>query len=286
MSLGNSIASLSIPLEQKLEVLREYAREGGQNESLVRWAELHPEIATCGDWCERAWWGVTAGKITRDHLDDRAGNDEALRLLVKADCSLIEEMRGKGGCIVATAHLGPPKFLMHAFVKKTWPLMVWTNTKDLPEWLTSDRASTFLSPMLSGERGALMVRSALHLKQGGILLGAADMTTGERIISRERLGRTWRFSLGLPALARQLNVPVVACLALWKGNAVELACRPIVPPAFDLPETAWYEEWIERYWAILEKIIKSSPENLRFMRRVFSLDEEKARGSSRPENHA
>lgn len=257
-------------LEERLQYLRKQARVEGQQEALIRWAKQHPEIATGDHWCERAWWGVTAGELVRKHLYDPASHYEALCLLGRADWSLAEQALCDGGLIIATAHLGPPQFLMNVLVDKSWPLLCWTDNRSMPAWFSAGREAVFLNPVITSQRNMLMVKSALHLRQSGVVLGAADLGTGQQVVMLKRLGRTWRFSLGLPALARKMNIPVVTCLALWSGNNVELSCRRLDAPDHDLPEAVWYETWIERYWEIMEPVIRSSPENLRFIRSVLS----------------
>lgn len=263
--LVGPIAALPVPLGHKLLLLREKAAEGGRMERLVRWAEDHPEIATGDDWCRRAWWGAAAGEVVRDHLYDPARRAAALELIESADFMALDEARRRGGVIVVAAHLGPPKFLMNCLLERRLPLLVWTNTRDMPAWL-ADRGGTFLDPLEPDERGVLLVRSALHLRRGGVLLGAADQATGARTIELERLGRRWRFSLGLPALARRLEVPAVLALALWRGERVRIECRRLEPPDAALAEPDWHRAWLESSWDAIEPIVRTEPENLRFLR--------------------
>jgi len=263
--LVGPIVALDESLETKLHLLRERAEEGGRNERLVRWAAEHPEIAVGPDWCGRAWWGAAAGEVVRAHLYDERRRDEALDLLDAADDGPFDEARREGGAIVAAAHLGPPKFLMHHMLDRRLPLLVWTNTRDMPGWLAAGGA-LFADPLDEAERSALLVSSALHVRRGGVLLGAADQPTGERTIVWERLGMRWRFSLGLPALARALRVPVVAMLALWRENRIRIVCRRLESPAAGLAEEAWHQAWLESYWQSIEPVLRTEPENLRFLR--------------------
>lgn len=265
VDLVGPIAALPVPLGRKLLLLREKAAEGGRMERLVRWAEQHPAIATTDDWCARAWWGAAAGEVVRDHLYDPERRAAALDLVDVADFAPLDEARRQGGVIVVAAHLGPPKFLMNCLLERRLPLLVWTNTRDMPAWL-ADRGGAFLDPLEPDERGALLVRSALHLRRGGVLLGAADQATGDRTVELERLGMRWRFSLGLPALARRLDVPAVIALALWRGERVRIECRRLQPPDAALAEPDWHRAWIESSWDAVEPIVRDEPENLRFLR--------------------
>lgn len=265
VDLVGPIAAMPVPLHRKLLLLRERADEGARMERLVRWAAAHPEVAAGSDWCRRAWWGAAAGEVVRDHLYDPARRGEALDLLDDADFSPLDGTGRQGGLVVVAAHLGPPKFLMNCLLERRLPLLVWTNTRDLPTWL-ADRGGTFLDPMRPDERAALLVRSALHLRRGGVLVGAADQATGDRTVVLERLGMRWRFSLGLPALARSLGAPAIGMLAVWRGERIRIECRPLPTPDPALDADAWHRAWLEAHWRAIEPTIRESPENLRFLR--------------------
>lgn len=263
-----TIADSGLPLAWQLQALRAAAAAGWRQRRLRQWAERHPLIATGPRWCGRAWWGVAAGGLVQRHLADRRRRDEALGLVDPPDWSELDAALGSGGAIVATAHLGPPKFLMHLLVERRVPLLVWTNGADLPEWLPASTTATFLDPLLPSERAVLMVKTAVHLRGGGLLLGAADMPTGGRSREFERLGRRWHLSPGLPALARRLGVPTFFVLALWRGNRVRIVCHRLEGPEAAASADAWQEAWLDRYWNELENLIPSSPENLRFLRGI------------------
>jgi hypothetical protein len=263
-----AVAATGLPLSLQLRLLRGVAATGWRQMRLRHWAKAHPQIASGRGWCRRAWWGVAAGGVMQRHLGNPNRRSAALRLLDEPDWTEFDQARAKGGVIVATAHLGPPKFLMHSLIERRLPLLVWTNAADLPAWLPATTETTFLDPLLPAERGVLMVKSALHLRRGGVLLGAADMQTGDRSREFDRLGRRWHLSPGLPALARRLSVPAFFMLALWEGNRVRISCRRLEPPASDLPEEAWEDAWLDRYWDEVERVVCTSPENLRFLRGI------------------
>lgn len=264
-----AIAGLPVPLRMKLRLLRMAAPWSGRRGFLVRWAANHPEIATADRWCARAWWGAAAGEVVRDHLYDPHRRPAALRLVERADVAAVHDAWREGrGLIVLTGHVGPPKFLMNWLIEQRFPLVVWTNTRDLPAWQATATDTTFLDPRLPDQKSVLLVKSAIHLRRGGVLLGAADYATGDRVVTMNRFGMPWRFSLGLPALARRLGVPVVVALALWNGNRIEVCSGRLEPPDPGLGEEAWNQAWLERYWAVIEPVLLSSPENLRFLRRA------------------
>ena len=263
-----AVAASGLPLAWQLGLLRGLAATGWRQRRLRQWAETHPQIARGCAWGRRAWWGVAAGGVVQRHLADPHRRLAALRLLDEPDWSEFDAARQAGGVIVATAHLCPPKFLMHVLLERRLPLLVWTNAADLPAWLAATPGAHFLDPLLPAERSVLMVKTALHLRRGGVLLGAADMQTGGRSRELDRLGRQWHLSPGLPALARRLGVPAFLVLALWQGNRVRVSCERIEPPAAELADEAWEDAWLERYQAGVEEVVVSSPENLRFLRGI------------------
>lgn len=267
----SAIAALPLPLGSKLRLLAGVARLGGRHLRLARWGEAHPEIAKGPDWCRRAWWGVEAGRLVRRQLDEPRRRPAALGLVEAVEMAALERARQAGrGVIVLAAHLGPPKFLMHWMLEQSLPLVVWTNAADLPAWLPAERPGVFLDPRQPAERAWRLVQSAAHLRRGGVLLAAADVATGDRPLTLERLGLPWNFSLGLPALAKRLDVPVVATLAIWNGCRVRVRGTLLEPPDLGLSEEAWSREWLDRYWRVIEPVVSSSPENLRFLRHVAS----------------
>lgn len=266
--LVGPIASLPVSLAQKLRLLREQAAAGGRLDRLVQWAGRHPEIARGDDWCARVWWGAAAGELVREHLYDPGRRAVALDLLQAADFAGLDTARQQGGVIVLASHLGPPKFLMNSLLERNLPLLVWTNARDLPAWLVTGAQAAFLDPTRDDQRSVLLVKSALHLRDGGVLLGAADQATGDRRITLERLGLRWQFSLGLPALARRLDLPVVVSLALWRGERIGIECHQLPAPKPSLTEDEWYRAWLDGYWRVIEPVLRRSPENLRFLRWV------------------
>jgi len=269
VDLVAALEALPLSLRAKLRLLGAGAGLGGRQPRLARWAAEHPEIAVGRDWCRRAWWGVAAGRLVRRHLDDPRRRSAALGLMEAVDMTALDEARRGGrGVIMLTAHLGPPKFLMHWLLDQSLPLLVWTNTDDLPAWLPAERPGVFLDPRDRHARGVRLVQSALHLRRGGVLLAAADVGSGDRSIRVERRGMPWSFSLGVAALARRLETPVLATVALWRGGRVRLQCVPLEPPDPGLSEEAWRGAWLERYWMVIEPVVCGSPENLRFLRRV------------------
>jgi lauroyl/myristoyl acyltransferase len=214
----------------------------------------------------RAWWGAAAGELVRAYLYDRDHRPAALELVEQVDCQPLIEAQAHGrGVIVLTAHIGPPKFLMNWLLDQDIPLLVWTNTHDLPAWQAAASRATLVDPRSQDTKSLILVKSAMHLRRKGVLLGAADMNTGDRLVTIERLGFARMFSLGLPTLARTMGVPTVVGLALWHKNRITIRFAPLEPPDPSLADDAWNLEWLERSWGLVEPVLAESPENLRFL---------------------
>jgi hypothetical protein len=145
------------------------------------------------------------------------------------------------------------------------PLLVWTNTQDLPAWQAATSQATLVDPRSQDTKSVILVKAALHLRRKGVLLGAADMQTGDRVVTIERLGFARTFSLGLPTLARTMGVPTVVGLALWDKDRITIRFAPLEPPGVSLDDDAWNLRWLERSWGFVEPVLAESPENLRFL---------------------
>ncbi len=252
--------------------------------SLLHWGQHRLGLSgkAARRWCRRAWWGLAAGELVRRKLSDRARRREVLQFVDLPDWSAFEDAhRRHQAVILAAAHMGPPKTAMHCVMELSAPTMIWTNKRDLPSWIGDESSTSFLDPTSSSERPTMLLKSALHLRNNGILMGAPDYWTGQRQISIEKFGRQWKFSLGIPTLAKRLNLPVFLLLALWKDYRLRLQYEQIVPPPEGLPEDDWYRDWIEAYWQKLETHIRSSPENIRALRWIPGFNRALVNGQDR-----
>lgn len=266
--LAESVAAWPIPIVWQLATLRLKARTVPPVPRLLNWGRRHLGLQASAEavWHRRAWWGLAAGEVLRAHLYDPRRRPSALGLVEAADWSEVRRAHARGGVILAGAHIGPPKAAMNVLMDLNLPLMVWTNMQDLPAWQAQRPDVRFVDPLVAKERSLLLAKSALHLRDGGILFGAPDWPSGTRTVALDRLGIRWSFSQGIPALARKLELPVFLVLALWHGNRIRLACTRIRPPPDHLDDAAWYRCWMEDYWNGFDSVIRSSPENLRFLR--------------------
>jgi hypothetical protein len=269
-NLIKSISALDVPLSQKLGLIRKSAPLASGTSQLRAWGQRC--LALSGEaldrWVVRAWWGLSAGEVVREHLYDEQLRPAVLELIDPPDWTAVDEARQHGGVILVAAHIGPPKTAMNYLIDRNLPLLIWTNTQDMPEWLPLKTGAKFLDPLFAEDRAALLVRTALHLRTGGLLFGAPDWASGARPVILNRLGVDWAFSLGIPTLVRQLRVPSFLVMALWRGDRIQMVCTPIHPPDFSIDKDTWNRLWVEQYWGEIEPIVTSSPENLRFLRSV------------------
>ena len=141
----------------------------------------------------------------------------------------------------------------------------------MPTWQAEAGNRVFLNPLDQGQVSTILAKSLIHLRRGGILLGAADMGTGGKIVTIEKMGYRRNFSLGLPTLARKVGSPVVKAIARWHKNRVYIEFTKLELPDPNLGEDDWNLVWLERYWDLATPILSSSPENLRFLREFIKI---------------
>lgn len=257
-------------LPARLRRLRAQAARTPCRGALLDWGRRHLDLGPAAEkaWFERAWWGLAAGEQVRAYLYEASLRPRALALVDEPDWSAVDAARrDHGGVVLAAAHVGPPKVAMNVLMQRRLPTVIWTNKGDFPSWIEAANPGVlFLDPLVASGRSSLLARSARRLQDGALVFGAPDFATGHRTLALERLGATWTFSLGIPALVRLLGAPVFLVLALWHGNRIRIACQRIPAPETGLEEGAWYRQWIAAYWDLLEPVIRTSPENLRFLR--------------------
>jgi hypothetical protein len=265
-----AVSGLDVPLPRQLVILREAATGAAGTTRLRAWGAEHLSLSgpSLDDWVARAWWGLVAGEVVRAHLYDERRRAAALELVDRPDWTIVEDAWQRGGVILAAAHVGPPKMAMNLLLDRGMRPVVWTNTSDMPAWQPGKTQACFLDPLHPDERAVLLVRSALHLRAGGILFGAPDWPTGQRLVTLHRLGTGWTFSVGLPALARLVRTPAFLVLALWHDDRLRMTISPIARPAGAMGEHDWDVAWLEGYWRGIESVIRTSPENLRFLRTI------------------
>jgi len=263
-----ALAASRLSLPAVLRVLRGLAWTGWKQARVRAWAAACPEVAGRAGWPRRAWWGVAANAVIKLRLADPRQRTDVLGIIDPPDWSDFDAARRSGGVILATAHLGPPKLLMNLLLERAMPLLVWTNSADLPDWLAGATGGRFLDPLPAADRAVVMVKTAVHLRSGGVLLGAADRMHGGQLLRRAAVCQEWMFAPGLPTLARRLGLPTFLTAAVWDGHRVRVECRRQESPPATLPPEAWHEAWVEDYWRWMKGIIDRGPENLRFLRNI------------------
>lgn len=268
-SLTQALSDLPAPLPEKLRLLRSVAETGCAAAVLEKWTALQPEVVSGPDWMSRAWWGLAAGELVREYLFDRSRRAEAIELIDDFSCGAqIDDARRHGGVILVAAHVGPPKLLMNFLLDRFVPLLVWTNTADMPSWLQGATLARFANPCQPDERAALLVRTSLHLKRGGVVLAAADWPTGARTEARKFGSTEVRMSLGIPALSKRVGVPCFLVMALWRGDRVAITGTRLLDPCASISDEEWNQKWVDCYWQAVHKAMLAGPENIRMLRAV------------------
>ncbi len=278
MLLPHILSGLGLPIKAQLACLKSLSILLPKRRILLEWGRRHlnlkPDLER--DWIQRATWGLVAGEVIRLRLSNAAYRAEALDLVDCSDWDDVEAARINGGVILAAAHIGPPKMAMNVLMAQDIPLQVWTRSDAAS--VPSRPGLTLCDPGNLSQRSQILLNAALHLRRGGVLFAAPDVWTGENLVTLDRLGTSWRFSRGVPALARSLGVPVFFATALWQGDGIKMSYVHLPAPQDVSCSDEWERRWIETYWRALEPIILNSPENLRFLRGINWADWKRDQG--------
>lgn len=255
-----------LPLSWSLTLLEYLIRLAPPPRDLMAWGQLHASVppARAAAWARRARWGLEAGELLLGVLNDPRRRNHALRWVEIPACPTITDTTNHG-VVLVTAHAGPPKLLVHTLPEWNQPLLLWT-AFDLINRETLGSKTRLVDPVMAPDKAALLVDAALHLRRGGLLLGAPDVDTGHRTITKKHWGMDWSVSLGLPALIRRLNLPTYFICGIWRQRRLTILLRPLPAPASGLPEQEWVDEWVERYWDEVKPVLFNDPANLRPLR--------------------
>lgn len=268
MLLPRILIWLGLPIKAQLTCLKTLVTILPKRHVLLEWGRRHLNLRPDQerDWLRRATWGLVAGEVVRLHLSDETCRAEALKLVDFSGWDKVQHARANGGVILAAAHLGPPKMAMNILMAQDISLQVWTSSDAVT--VPSRPGLMLCDPGDLSQRSQILINAALHLRKGGVLFAAPDGRTGENMVTLDRLGTSWRFSRGVPALARSLGVPVFFATALWQGDRIKMSFTHLPAPHDVSCSDEWERRWLESYWCALEPIILTSPENLRFVRGI------------------
>ena len=157
-----------VPLRYAITYLRVSSHLKFSDASLLEWGQRHLGLSggSLKRWCRRAWWGLVAGELLRRRLGNRKRRYEVFQYIDEPDWSRFQEVyHSREACIFATAHVGPPKTAMNFVMDLSEPTMIWTNKRDLPNWVEEDSDTTFLDPTVPSETPTMLLKSALHLRR-------------------------------------------------------------------------------------------------------------------------
>lgn len=264
------LAAAQDSLPEKLSALRKRSNAMRPDNFLKSWGVDHLGLVggAAEEFARRAWWGAAAGELLRVYLGDRQTRSEALALSATVDWSQVDAVQGTTGLIVATAHLGPPKYLMNMIADHRPDSLVVTNVADMPAWLP-EIGGRYLCPMAPERRARVAVELALHLRQGGLIFAAPDGMQGDETVVIRDIGRDWTYATGLPLIARRFGSPGITLLALWKEDRIVLEASGIETPAVSHDATSWMREWLECHHEHIRSVVFHTPENLRFLGNRF-----------------
>ena len=71
--------------------------------------------------------------------------------------------------IVLTARHRSSEVADELLIDRQMPLLVWTNTQDLPMWQAATSRATLVDPRNQDNKSVILVKSALHLRRNGVL---------------------------------------------------------------------------------------------------------------------
>lgn len=231
---------------------------------LASWADEHLNLAGRQQrrWRRDVGWGIMAEKLLFAHLA-RGRRDEALSLVQVVDDSAYTDARSQGGVLVATGHYGPNSFLVHYLLEREPSLAVWTQYEYSDDLRVDHPDAWIVDPRNDPAR--TLVRSALHVRGGGVLLGAPDADLSARHHCVEAHRTSWCCSPGMSALARRLDAPTFLALATWHGRRLHVTFAPFPRPDNSLPDAEWDTQWCEEYLGRLIRLVDESPRSLQFL---------------------
>lgn len=161
---------------------------------------------------------------------------EPVRPIVSAPQSLVST---SGPCILATFHVGALHALGAALERFHTPVLSFRQGT-----LFTPRGALEVQSTEGDERqrAAALHRALLHLRDGGIVVVAIDVTTGTSIAT-PCLGHTLRLAPGAFALSKWTAAPIVPVVARWTREGIAVIADD--PLAHATPEAA--AAWLERY---------------------------------------
>lgn len=259
------LAQQPISLKQKLDKISSVAATLSLPKILQEWGQnsLNLNGQDLEQWTRNAWWGLAAGELIRAYVLNPEFREEAFDLVEADEWADQLNTWNSSTTILATAHVGPPKFAMGAIIKRCKKLIVWTDNLNDELWNPPREGLELINPRVEN-RGQLFVRSALALREGHIIFGAADGKRSDQVLVVKDFNQTWTLSPGIPTLARRMKANTHLVLGLWDKQRIKLVNYNIPHPSEHLTDDQWNKEWLSSYWEIIKKIIAKSPSNLRW----------------------
>jgi hypothetical protein len=159
---------------------------------------------------------------------------DPVRSLVSADHSLLAL---EGPRILGTFHVGALQAVGPALERFRSPVLAFRNGR-----LFTPRGSLHLVSTKGNEqaRAAALHRALLHLRDGGLVVLALDVSPGDGA-ETHCLDHPLRLASGAFALARWTGAPIVPLTARWTSHGIRVEAGSAV----STPQEA--ADWLERY---------------------------------------
>jgi hypothetical protein len=247
-----------LPLRASLAALGALARVAEVRGPWSDWAGdvLGLQGAELRRWSRRAWWGREASHAMRLRLDDARRCRGAEALILPVDWRRLDALRGRGGVLLAGAHIGPSQAAAHC-VARHCPdaLFLFWN----PHPGVTGAARLLAEP--EARRWAL-VEAWQRLRDGGVVFWAADAGGAVRPLAVEMFGRPVRLSCAAATLARLSGAASLPIAAVWDAGRIRVVTGDPLDPGTAGPE-AWERQWLASYARFLQGQISADAANLR-----------------------
>ena len=257
------IAEQKRPLTEKLDILRNKMEEVETSLPLENWGfrVLDLEGEQLSDWAKRVWWGLMAGELVRAYLMDSAHAEEALSLVEASENSNSSNQRR----IRVGLRLGPPRVALVRAALNSQGFVSWAEPNSVPDWIRERSLSNIHSP----RRQTVSPQENLDRTMDSIADGATFFTELQFLNSHGRnknmLGRGLPINTALVKMLGKLQIASCLDLVLWKQQRLSAIELPLAKPEVDISIQESSAKWFDEIWEDIKPILRSSPENLRFL---------------------
>lgn len=234
------------------------------------------------DWYCSARHGFYAYRVLERYMTLGRGH-EIMDLIEPIDWRPLEAALKLGkGAIVVTAHNGPTPASIEAMDNCGFSLLSVSGSSKVTEF----DASLVGVATRQGRKKSL-IRCMLHLRDGGVVFGAADGRHGDSFQTTDFLNQKIKVFTGFGELARLTRAPTIFLAATWVDvDRIRITLEPFSPDSEASPEQ-WTRQWYSIYLNKLARQMRESPADLGFQNGVWraslgGLDWLQSGGAGRP----